>query len=325
MKVLHFTNAYPSEERPVFGIFVREQIDSLAQCGVDGDVLFLDGRMGWPAYRRAVRELRQRANEYDIIHCHHMICGFLAVMSGVRVPTVVSFMSDGARNYKGRIPGLGVLMFEITSRLSGANIYKSRVPDRFASKSIFLPNGVDEQAFAIRDRAEACRRLGLDPSRRWLLFVSANDPDRPEKRLDLFRQIVVAAQEKIDGRYEGLVMSDARRDDVPWFYVAAETHLLTSDVEGSPNSVKESLAAGTPVVGRNVGSVRELLDGVSGCVCVEGTGIPAYVNGVRRAAQADAQRVRADFLAKGLSREAVARRLADLYLGLKSSSLAVRE
>ena len=313
MRVLHFTNAYPSDDRPVFGIFVREQIESLAEAGVENEVLFLDGRMGWKAYLETAAKLRRMAGDFDLIHCHHMICGFVAVLSGLGHKALVSFMSDGSRNYKGRIPGLGRLMFMLTARMSRGNIFKSRIPPGLAGKSILLPNGVDETRFVIRDRQQACERLGLDSSRRYLLFVSANDPGRPEKRIDIFRRVLAMARDRVDSRFEELVLSNVARDEVPWFYAAAETHVLTSDVEGSPNSVKEALAAGTPVVARDVGSVRQLLDGVHGCTCVTGTRVSDYVDGLVRAAEASPELVRGDFRAKGLSRSAVAERLSGFY------------
>jgi len=46
---------------------------------------------------------------------------------------------------------------------------------------------------------------------------------------------------------------------------AADVHLLTSDYEGSPNSVKECMACNTSVVSTNVGNVNELLNNVEGC------------------------------------------------------------
>ena len=44
MKVLHITTNYPTEEFPIFGIFVKEQIESLQKLGVDNDVFYCDGK-----------------------------------------------------------------------------------------------------------------------------------------------------------------------------------------------------------------------------------------------------------------------------------------
>ena len=44
MKVLHITNNYPTPNFPIFGIFVKEQIDSLSALGVENEVFFINGR-----------------------------------------------------------------------------------------------------------------------------------------------------------------------------------------------------------------------------------------------------------------------------------------
>jgi hypothetical protein len=41
MKVLHVTNNFPTVKFPIFGIFVKEQIDSLTKQGIDNEVFLL--------------------------------------------------------------------------------------------------------------------------------------------------------------------------------------------------------------------------------------------------------------------------------------------
>jgi len=52
---------------------------------------------------------------------------------------------------------------------------------------------------------------------------------------------------------------------MPLYFNGSSVHLLTSDFEGSPNSVKEALACNTPIVARDVGNVKWMLDPVAGC------------------------------------------------------------
>ena len=44
MKVLHITNNYPTPNLPIFGIFVKEQIESLSKLNIDCDIFFINGR-----------------------------------------------------------------------------------------------------------------------------------------------------------------------------------------------------------------------------------------------------------------------------------------
>jgi glycosyltransferase involved in cell wall biosynthesis len=55
---------------------------------------------------------------------------------------------------------------------------------------------------------------------------------------------------------------------MPLYYAAADALLLTSESEGSPNSVKEALACELPVVSVEVGDVRERIEGAPSCAVV---------------------------------------------------------
>ena len=51
--VLVVTNMWPDEERPVYGIFVKRQIDSLAAAGVRFEVVYVRGYRSPLAYPQA--------------------------------------------------------------------------------------------------------------------------------------------------------------------------------------------------------------------------------------------------------------------------------
>ena len=107
MKVLHLTNNYPTLTYPIFGIFVKEQIESLKKLGVDCDVLFINGReKGRLEYVKSILRLRIyfKINKYDIIHCHHAISALCLIISGAVKgnKVIVSFQND---------PGKGVWFF----------------------------------------------------------------------------------------------------------------------------------------------------------------------------------------------------------------------
>ncbi len=85
MKVLHITNNYPTNEYPIFGIFVKEQIDSLTELGVTNEVFFINGReKGKKEYIKSIFRLRKFLNnkKYDIIHCHHAFNAVRFILSG---------------------------------------------------------------------------------------------------------------------------------------------------------------------------------------------------------------------------------------------------
>src|SRR3990172_2642666 len=91
MRVLKVTNMYPTDERPHFGIFVRQETESLRRLGIDVDVLFVDGRAGKLNYLRGFGRLWRRLGEreYDMIHGHYIFGGLIA-RAQTRYPVVLT-------------------------------------------------------------------------------------------------------------------------------------------------------------------------------------------------------------------------------------------
>jgi glycosyltransferase involved in cell wall biosynthesis len=108
------------------------------------------------------------------------------------------------------------------------------------------------------------------------------DPARPRKRFALARAAVEDAERRLAGaaacrpaapRRGGLRLVPVHglsQDEVARFLRAADLLLFTSDVEGSPNIVKEAMAVSLAIVSTDVGDTRERLEGVSGCRVTEG-------------------------------------------------------
>lgn len=84
MKILHITNNFPTKQYPVFGIFVKEQIESLSKLGVANEVFFINGReQGKKAYWRAIKDLRSKLKngDYDLLHCHHSFSAIILFLT----------------------------------------------------------------------------------------------------------------------------------------------------------------------------------------------------------------------------------------------------
>ena len=107
------------------------------------------------------------------------------------------------------------------------------------------------------DKIKSKQKIGLDLNKKYILFVSSNFV-RNQKRYDIFKKTVNILK-TIDSEFEELLLINQDRDNVPFYFNSSELHLLTSDFEGSPNSVKEALACNLDVVSTNVGNVKYLL------------------------------------------------------------------
>jgi glycosyltransferase involved in cell wall biosynthesis len=141
---------------------------------------------------------------------------------------------------------------------------------------------IDTDAFQPMDHVTACRAAGLDPARRYLLFVGRLD-DRVKRVSALIRSFARAAQQYPD--YRLLIVGDgsdranleqcadkAAAGRIGFFgwisgaaalaplYNAAECLVLPSLSEGFPTVVGEAMACGTPVLASRVGGVAELVE-----------------------------------------------------------------
>jgi glycosyltransferase involved in cell wall biosynthesis len=197
-------------------------------------------------------------------------------------------------------------------------IFKSPIPTRLAGrpKILHLPNGVNSDHFQILSRSQARDRLGLSQDKFYVLFVSSKDKLRPQKRYDRFLDVLHRLQAAHPNlAIEELVLVNQDRSRVVSYFNAANLHLLTSDYEGSPNSVKEALSCGIPVVTTSVGNVREMLAGVPGCHVSDSFAVDelAELAGRVLSISVNRERVRSEFLSKGLSQERVATKLTQLY------------
>ena len=267
MRILVVTNMYPTASRPYFGIFVERQVDALRRAGVDVEVEVVAAERGEADYflgrgrvATAVRRLRP-----TLLHCHYGYTPLAAAFTGA--PYVLTLCGDDINGQSDGRGGLtpksraGVLVSQVMAAGARRVIVKSedmrrRLWSRARRKSDLLPNGVDTTLFATGSQAEARARLGIPAGGLVLGFV--NSIRQPTKRLDIAR----AVQAELGRRgvaAQLLVAESVPAAEMPWHYRAADCLLMTSDREGAPNCVKESLACGTPVVGVPVGDLPELI------------------------------------------------------------------
>jgi glycosyltransferase involved in cell wall biosynthesis len=267
-EVLFVTNVWPEPERPVYGIFVQRQIESLRAAGVRCDVLYIRGYASSLAYPlAALRFLLStvtRRGRYRLIHAHAGEAA-LAARFHLGTPMVASYFGDdllGDRDERGELSStarLRTTLVRLHSQLFAATITKSRemeavLPARARRRNHVTPNGVRSDLFQPLPREEARRRLGWDD--RFVALFAATKPDSPAKRLGLARRAAELADADLH------VASGVAPEEMPLLMSAADCLIVTSAVEGSPNVVKEALMCKLPVVATRVGDIPERLEGV---------------------------------------------------------------
>lgn len=146
---------------------------------------------------------------------------------------------------------------------------------------VSIPNPIDTSVFAPMDKAECRRELGLPENKKLLLFGAAKVNDiRKGYRFLLEALRIVSDSFPIVARQIELVIfgrgADGNSTEEAGFrvhkmdyvgdtrtlvrlYNAADTFVLPSLQDNLPNTVAESLACGTPVVGFRTGGIPEMV------------------------------------------------------------------
>ncbi|MCC6830674.1 MAG: glycosyltransferase [Thermoleophilia bacterium] len=281
------TVMYPSAARPASGTFIRTQVESLRELGVEMDVLEFRGASSKLAYPAGVRATRRRlaGGAYDLVHAHYGFVGWASRLQR-RCPLVVSFHGSdllGRMTAEGRIAApsrLEAASSRLLGRLVDAAIVQSdQMAARLAGcRRVFvIPHEVDHERFRPVDRAEARRELGLAPGRRYLLFAA--NPRIPTKGFPFARAVADAVAREEPGT-ELLVVWREPQERLPLYMNAADVLLFPSFQEGSPNIVKQAMACDLPLVATDVGDVAARTAGAPGCLVLP-RDVAAWTGGVR--------------------------------------------
>jgi glycosyltransferase involved in cell wall biosynthesis len=324
MRVLFVTNMWPDEERPWYGTFVKSQADSLRALGVDIDLLAIRGYRSRSEYAKAVMEVRRRtrASEYDVVHAHYGHAGAVGRLQ-LRAPLVISYCGDdllgtptdsGGITLRSRVEAA---LFRELAWVAAATITKSEqmeraLPGRCRHRNHVIPNGVDLERFKPVPRAEARRALEWPERERTVLFVG--NPAIARKNHSLADAVCREAATSVP-ELRLRVAWETPPEHVPLMMSAADALLLTSRWEGSPNVIKEAMAAELPVVATPVGDVQERLRDVDGCFVVPPDA--GALSGALAAALENGRAPQARAAIGSLSLESVARRVLRVYEGVK--------
>ena len=197
MRVLVVTAMYPTQEKPASGTFVKEQVDSLREAGVDVDVFAFDGNGSARNYLKAGMTLRRILSKkpYDLIHAHYGLTGAAALMQ-TRCPVVITFhgsdlLGEVGLQYKYTLAGKVKTIISrgaavcASERIVVADFLKAKL---WPKSSVTIPMGVDLSLFKPIPSIEARERLGYTHEKQLVLFAA--HPNNPDKRFDIATEAV---------------------------------------------------------------------------------------------------------------------------------------
>jgi len=275
MRVLVFTAMYPTQEKPARGTFVKEQVDSLRDAGVEIDLCAFDGDGSARNYLKAGLTLRRILGKkpYDLVHAHYGLTGAIAILQK-RCPVVITYHGSDLLGVVGtqKRYTIGGKVRTLISRGAAlgaaqcivvADILKAKL---WPKSSVTIPMGVDLSLFKPIPTCEARKRLGNFNHKQIVLFAA--HPKNQTKRFDIAQEAVSLLQ-KDNLDVELMPIYDIPHHEVPLYMNACDVLVLTSMHEASPCVIKEAMACNLPIVSVDVGDVAERIGGVQGCYLSE--------------------------------------------------------
>jgi glycosyltransferase involved in cell wall biosynthesis len=261
VRVLVVTNFEPDPSAPQRGRWVLDQVDEIRRHGVEVDVFsFPPGSREYIPATRRLRGLLRR-ERFDLVHAHYGLAGWCARLAGAR-PLIVTFHGTDVRHWavgplSRRLAWRADLVAAVSRALFAPEDGRPGLPH--VPGAAVLSCGPDLGRFGPLPRAEARRRLGLEPGGRYLLFPA--NPARPEKRHDRAAELASACDAEL------LTGGAIDPDEMPLWINAANAVLVTSDYEGFGLACIEALACDVPVLSTPVGAAPYALRGIAGCLC----------------------------------------------------------
>ncbi|OFX79103.1 MAG: hypothetical protein A2X12_10415 [Bacteroidetes bacterium GWE2_29_8] len=269
MKVL---TVIPGSSEGSSMIFAKRQVLSLIKEGVESRVFFLSSRTSLTILYKESLRFRKQIKEFnpDIIHCHYgtMTSFFCVVNTNKKL--VITF--HGSDINKTPFDGFFKDLFgRILSQLSILKAKGIFCVSESLSKKVWwrneivrvVPIGINIDMFIPIDRNEARKRLGWSNDKKIVLFNS-NNPI--VKRLDIAKNVIEILQKNNPDYMLYLLEGEISPDTIPLYINASDCLLICSDNEGSPMMVKEAMACNLPIVGVDVGDVKERILEVSNCI-----------------------------------------------------------
>ena len=294
--------------------FIVEQAESLQKAGCEIEWFGVQGK-GISGYLKAVPKLRAkiRAFQPDIIHAHYGLSCLLANLATRRVPIVSTYHGSDINNPTIRP------MSKLAMRLSAWNIFVSKRTMDLAGVAMgknvaLIPCGVALSEEQQMTKAEARKELGWKADEKKVLFAGAFDNDVKDPEL-AFEGVNELRSEGVN--VELIELKGYTREEVNRLMCACDVLLMTSKTEGSPQVIKEAMACGCPIVSVDVGDVKERVANIDGCFVVASREPKEIAEALDKAfAFKGKTNGRERIIADGLSNEAVAKRIMDIYCGV---------
>lgn len=275
---------YPDRNLPFYGIFVKDQVLSLIDKGINVDVYFVNGKNSRLNYVYGIYPLliKIRDNHYDIIHLHHTYCaymiGFIKLFYGMSTPIILTLHEGEIHNKYKDFQNNGVdiiknLVFSKTIKrysLKWVDYVITVQEDllkalRYKKSFSVIPCGVDMDLFKPMDRDWCRRKINL-PLLDKLVFFPAS-PKNGNKGFNVLKE----AMKYFENNVRLITAGNIIHEEIPLYMCAADVIVQLSEYEASPMVLKEAMSVNVPLVFTDVGDVKKIIGDTEGCYICERT------------------------------------------------------
>lgn len=206
--------------------------------------------------------LREAGNSYDIVHANYgLTAPFAAVASALPTTNLPFVCTLWGGEYVGN--RYTPVMEPFVSRADRIVVPSNVMADRIEQPCDVIPFPVDTDLFRPISRDEAREYVDWETDDSIVLFPYA--PSREEKNYPLATRTVDGLGNDVTLR----AVANQPYEDVPYYLNAADAVLITSRYESGPMTIKEAAACNVPVVSRDVGFAREVLEDITNSYVVD--------------------------------------------------------
>lgn len=197
-------------------------------------------------------------------------CGECPQLGSARIPDLSTRVWQRKQKSYAQIPERGLHIVTPSRWLAGKAQHSALLSNYPIT---VIPNGVDTTVFSPRDRALARAALEIPSSAHVILFGAASMQNRRKGfRLlntalnhlgdcsDLWLLSFGGHQEPLEGSMPHIHVGHVENERwLALIYSAADLFVIPSLEDNLPNTVLESMACGTPVIGFDVGGIPEMV------------------------------------------------------------------
>ena len=206
----------------------------------------------------------------SVISLHGQTARIINDRKGKTVRTIYNFLEKFALKKTDAI----IAVDELTKD------YYLKLYPQYKEKFHVIPTGVNTEIFKPLDKHKMRNKLGFSKSDKIILYVGRIE--LPKKVDDIINALKILVEQ--DSSYKLVLVGDGvllekmkslsrylklddyisffgirKRNELPDIFSMADISVLYSKNEGSPLSIKESLACGIPVVANDVGDVSKVI------------------------------------------------------------------